>query len=132
MVEGRRGAVATDPLHFHEPGHLLQNNPVPGQVLSPWHTYTKSSEIVNPAPVNLWVFINENPDSINDAAFAVDMDHSGADAAFVDGPTLLHNGGCGFGFADGHAEIHKWQDSRTLGPSFQTHYADDAYFATAT
>jgi prepilin-type processing-associated H-X9-DG protein len=43
----------------------------------------------------------------------------------VDGPSLLHNGGCGFGFADGHAEVHKWRDGRTLGPVFQTHYRED-------
>ena len=93
----------------------------------PWNIFTKTSDIVGPAPVNLWVFIDENPDSINDAAFAVDMDpsYSGASAAFVDGPTLLHNGGCGFGFADGHSEIHKWRDGRTLGPVFQTHYKED-------
>jgi prepilin-type processing-associated H-X9-DG protein len=53
------------------------------------------------------------------------MSYSGAGAAFVDGPTLLHNGGCGFGFADGHSEIHKWRDSRTLGPVFQTRYKED-------
>ena len=93
----------------------------------PWNIFTKSTDILNPPPCNLWVFIDENPDSINDAAFAVDMDpdYTGANAAFVDGPTLLHNGGCGFGFADGHAEVHKWRDGRTLGPVFQTRYMDD-------
>ena len=34
-------------------------------------------------------------------------------AMWQDGPSTLHNGGCGFTFADGHAEIHKWKDSRT-------------------
>jgi prepilin-type N-terminal cleavage/methylation domain-containing protein/prepilin-type processing-associated H-X9-DG protein len=90
----------------------------------PWDNYRKSTDIINPPPVGLWVFIDENPDSINDAAFAVDMDpsYSGASAAFVDGPTLLHGGGCGLSFADGHAEMHKWRDPRTLGPQFQTKY----------
>jgi len=90
----------------------------------PWNVFSKSSDMINPPPVNLWVFIDENPDSNNDAAFGVDMDpsYSGANAAFVDGPGLLHAGGCGFGFADGHSEIHKWKDPRTLGPIFQTHY----------
>ena len=93
----------------------------------PWNIFSKSTEIKNPTPVNLWVFIDENPDSINDGAFAVDMDagYTGVAAAFVDGPTLLHLGGCGFGFADGHAEVHKWRDPRTLGPTFQTHYRND-------
>ena len=90
----------------------------------PWNTFLKSSTIINPAPVGLWVFIDENPDSINDAAFAVDPSagYTGASAAFIDGPTLLHSGGCGFSFADGHSEMHKWRDHRTLGPVFQTHY----------
>jgi len=93
----------------------------------PWNIFNDSTQILNPAPSGLWVFIDENPDSINDGAFAVDMDpsYSGGNAAFVDGPSLLHNGGCGFGFADGHAEVHKWRDGRTLGPVFQTHYRED-------
>jgi len=93
----------------------------------PWNIFTKASDIVNPPPVNLWVLLDENPDSINDAAFPVDMDPSftGPNAAFVDGPGLLHSGGCGFEFADGHAEIRKWKDPRTLGAMFQTHYQND-------
>jgi len=91
----------------------------------PWNIFYKSSQILNPAPVGLWVLIDENPDSINDAAFAVDPSYSRTAACFVDGPTLLHNGGCGFGFADGHAEVHKWRDPRTFGPNFQTHYRND-------
>jgi len=93
----------------------------------PWNIYAKSTDILNPAPANLWVYVDENPDSINDAAFAVDIDssYSGANAAFVDGPSLLHSGGCGFGFADGHAEVRMWKDPRTLGKIFQTHYAND-------
>ncbi len=49
----------------------------------------------------------------------------GPNAAFVDGPGLLHSGGCGFAFADGHSEIRKWKDPRTLAPMFQTHYQND-------
>ena len=29
-------------------------------------------------------------------------------------PSTLHGGGCAFTFADGHSEIHKWKDNRTL------------------
>jgi len=89
-----------------------------------WHIYNKTTQLVNPAPANLWVFIDENPDSINDGAFAVDPDYSGASAAFVDGPSILHDGGCCFSFADGHAEIHQWSDPRTIEHN-QTHYAND-------
>lgn len=96
-----------------------------GWVVPPWLTYRKTTQIVHPAPAGLFVFIDENPDSINDASFVVDPDYNRGSAAFVDGPSLLHQGGCAFGFADGHAELHQWQDPRTLGPVFQTHYEPD-------
>ena len=31
-------------------------------------------------------------------------------------PAAYHNGACGFMFADGHAEVHKWLDPRTKPP----------------
>ena len=31
----------------------------------------------------------------------------------VDFPASYHNRACGFAFADGHSEIHKWVDPRT-------------------
>jgi prepilin-type processing-associated H-X9-DG protein len=31
----------------------------------------------------------------------------------LDGPGSYHNFACGFAFADGHSEIHKWKDGRT-------------------
>lgn len=37
-------------------------------------------------------------------------------ASWDDVPTQLHNGGATFGFADGHAEGHKWMDANTLAP----------------
>jgi prepilin-type N-terminal cleavage/methylation domain-containing protein/prepilin-type processing-associated H-X9-DG protein len=95
-----------------------------GWTIPPWNTYYRAGDILNPPPVYLWVFIDENPDSINDAAFAVDMSNSGASAAFQDGPTCLHNNGCGFAFADGHSEVHKWIDPRTVAYN-QTYYQND-------
>jgi prepilin-type processing-associated H-X9-DG protein len=74
--------------------------------------YVKTADMTLPSPVNLWVMIDESPGSVNDAAFAVEMQPYGG--KWQDGPTTLHNGGCGFAFADGHSEIHKWTDSRTL------------------
>jgi prepilin-type processing-associated H-X9-DG protein len=34
----------------------------------------------------------------------------------VDYPASYHNGSCGFAFADGHSEMHKWRDGRTVPP----------------
>ena len=86
-------------------GHLEDD--FPGR----YRHYVKSADMTLPSPVNLWVFIDEHPDSVNDAAMAVRMDPYGG--IWQDGPSVLHNGGCGFTFADGHAEIHKWKDNRT-------------------
>jgi prepilin-type processing-associated H-X9-DG protein len=89
----------------------------------PWRVYGKTSDMVAPQPANLWVFIDENPDSINDAGFAVAMGvPSRSTTTWQDGPATYHCGGCGFSFADGHSEIKKWRDPRTLGRSMVTTY----------
>src|SRR5262249_32677712 len=58
------------------------HSPAPPAEGGMWRIYGKTSDMVNPAPCNLWVTIDENPDSINDAAFAVKMDLLG----WQDGP----------------------------------------------
>ncbi len=77
-----------------------------------WRTYTSLTEIVRPG--NTWVFIDEHPDSINDAAFAnACTDASSPNAArIIDFPANYHNGACGFSFADGHALVRKWSGSK--------------------
>ena len=55
--------------------------------------------------------VDESPDSVNDAAFAVGMTGNRPVAdKWQDGPSTLHDGGCSFTFADGHVEVHKWVD----------------------
>jgi prepilin-type N-terminal cleavage/methylation domain-containing protein len=76
----------------------------------PWRIYYRAGDMVQPAPVGMWVLCDENPDSINDAALAVDPDKNRGLANFQDWPSELHNFGCSLGFADGHGEIHKWTD----------------------
>jgi prepilin-type N-terminal cleavage/methylation domain-containing protein len=89
----------------------------------PWRIYQKTSDMVRPSPANLWVIIDENPDSVNDAAFAVAMGMpTRAVTVWQDGPATYHCGGCGFSFADGHSEIKKWKDGRTLGRPMMTTY----------
>jgi prepilin-type N-terminal cleavage/methylation domain-containing protein/prepilin-type processing-associated H-X9-DG protein len=59
-----------------------------------------------PGPSDTWVFLDENPDSINDAGF-----FNPRVGQWVDFPATYHNGASGFSFADGHSEIHKWKGS---------------------
>jgi len=94
----------------------------------PWRIYAKTSDMLDPQPSNLWVIIDENPDSVNDGAFAVSMDPSWPATLWQDGPANYHCGGCGFSFADGHSEIKKWRDGRTL--ALKTTYAKPFPFST--
>ena len=72
---------------------------------SPWFTFGKSSDNRAPGPAMLWVLVDENPAGLNDAAFAFGM----AAPAWFDLPGTYHNWGCGFAFADGHSETHRWR-----------------------
>jgi prepilin-type N-terminal cleavage/methylation domain-containing protein len=79
-----------------------------------WRTYNKASDVA--APSRTFVFVDEHPDSINDAAFATQMSgnmpgDSPNGARIIDFPASYHNGACGFSFFDNHAEIHRWKGS---------------------
>jgi prepilin-type N-terminal cleavage/methylation domain-containing protein/prepilin-type processing-associated H-X9-DG protein len=74
---------------------------------STFYHYTKQSHIIRPRPVDLWVFIDECPGTINDPAFVCDP---GRPNEWVDIPAAYHNNAGGLSFADGHAEIRKWRD----------------------
>jgi prepilin-type N-terminal cleavage/methylation domain-containing protein/prepilin-type processing-associated H-X9-DG protein len=82
-------------------------------------TYDKLSAIR--VPTKTFVLVDEHPDSINDAAFAVQMaapskPSTMVDIRIIDFPASYHNGAGGLSFADGHAEIHKWRGSRIRPP----------------
>jgi prepilin-type N-terminal cleavage/methylation domain-containing protein len=77
-----------------------------------YRTYAKESDIVDPSPSQLWVLIDEDQWSINDAGFAVSVQT----AKWIDWPGTYHNMACGLAFADGHSEIHKWKDGKTKVP----------------
>lgn len=70
---------------------------------------SKYSQIAS--PVNMYVLLDEREDSINDGWFAQNPD---ARYNIVDYPASYHGNAGGFSFADGHSEIHKWKDSRTM------------------
>jgi prepilin-type N-terminal cleavage/methylation domain-containing protein/prepilin-type processing-associated H-X9-DG protein len=58
-----------------------------------------------PAPAQIFVTLDENPNSINDGYY---LNTSGNSGAWGDAPASFHNNAFGLSFADGHAEIHKW------------------------
>jgi prepilin-type N-terminal cleavage/methylation domain-containing protein/prepilin-type processing-associated H-X9-DG protein len=70
-----------------------------------YRQYIKQSQFARPAWT--WVTVDEHPDSINDAFFTVPINAT----QWGDTPSSYHNGACGFSFADGHAEVHKWKSA---------------------
>ena len=73
--------------------------------------FRKQGDIFNPGPSQCWVFIDENPNSINDGWFASDPNQT---TKWVDIPASYHNNAGGLSYADGHAEIKKWRDAKMI------------------
>lgn len=80
-----------------------------------YRTYGLRSEIVRPGQT--FVLVDEHPDSINDAAFAVQMvDPDATEGNIIDLPGTLHSRGTSFSFADGHVEIKRWHGKTIQQP----------------
>jgi prepilin-type processing-associated H-X9-DG protein len=59
-------------------------------------------------------------DSINDGFIIIGS--SNPSNWVNDLPASYHDRACGFGFADGHAEIHKWLEAQTCAPVTQNEH----------
>jgi prepilin-type N-terminal cleavage/methylation domain-containing protein len=69
-------------------------------------------------PSQWFVFLDEKPLSINDEYFEVKIAQATlASVVMNDWPSQVHGGGCGFGFSDGHSEMHKWKGASMLSPT---------------
>ena len=86
------------------------NAPLPSP---PYRVYYKTSDLIDPPPAMLWVFMMEHPNSIHGGVLTVRCQERGANARMYDYPASYHNGADGLSFADGHSEIHKYLDPRT-------------------
>jgi prepilin-type N-terminal cleavage/methylation domain-containing protein len=80
--------------------------------------FTQAADFHGISSADIFVFLDESADSINDGWFRLDMNAYNADGSIdqglldlLDYPATYHNQ-CGtFSYADGHAELHRWQDS---------------------
>jgi prepilin-type N-terminal cleavage/methylation domain-containing protein/prepilin-type processing-associated H-X9-DG protein len=94
-----------------------------GQAIG-YSVYLKMSELgsltASPGFAKTFVFIDEREDLINWGNYLVDMTGWGVQGGDVnyefrqDLPGYYHNKACGFSFADGHSEIKKWLNPRTM------------------
>ncbi|HXA44446.1 MAG TPA: prepilin-type N-terminal cleavage/methylation domain-containing protein [Candidatus Angelobacter sp.] len=80
-----------------------------------------------PQPTDIFVFLDEHPDSIDDGYFVNregynrgtgGYDNSGTSSAeWIDLPASYHNNSTTFSFADGHSALHHWSDATTVVPA---------------
>ena len=92
--------------------------------------YFKQTELADPGPAKVFVFLDMRPDSIDIGNFAPCMTgwpNQPASYGFYDLPGCYHNLACGFSFADGHSETHRWRDGRTTPPLLESSNISDQY-----
>jgi len=93
---------------------FIKRDSHPGDYWQPaFAAFAKESDISRPTPSQLWVFADENADTINDAWLRTEMTNTNS---WNDMPGCYHSGACPFSFADGHAEMHKWRSAKTCPP----------------
>ena len=93
-------------------GKWLGSTSDSGSVNGPnlWTVYLQESMMHGGlGPADVWLLVDEDPDNINDGAFAVNMPSSPSQTYWIDYPAKYHANGGTFSFADGHAEIHGWR-----------------------
>jgi prepilin-type processing-associated H-X9-DG protein len=66
-----------------------------------------------PTPTDIFTFIEEHPDSIDDGYFLNKTSFPG----WTDLPASYHNGSANLAFSDGHVENHAWQLGSTKPPA---------------
>ncbi|MEY4917044.1 MAG: hypothetical protein RL616_957 [Verrucomicrobiota bacterium] len=82
----------------------------PVTINTSYRTFQKTSQLSADGPANRFVFTDVNPANICTPAFGVDMTL----ATWIHYPSGLHNRRGVLAFADGHVEVHRWLDSRTM------------------
>jgi prepilin-type N-terminal cleavage/methylation domain-containing protein len=85
-----------------------------------WRVYRRFSDLVDPGPARTYVFLDVREDALNSGGCGVVMEGFPNQPAKqywgTDWPASYHLRAGGFSFADGHSEIHRWQDPRTMPP----------------
>jgi prepilin-type N-terminal cleavage/methylation domain-containing protein len=95
-----------------------------------YRLFLKQSDLANPGPAKIWVFLDMRPDSIDIGNFAPRMfgyPNDPTKYGFYDLPGFYHGTACGFSLADGHSEIKKWRDPRTVPPFVEGGMVNDVF-----
>ena len=91
-----------------------------GRSSPPWRLYRHLGDLVDPGPTMTALFWDQREDSINMGNFHIDMTGWPSSPNLTqwpgDLPGFYHGRAGGLSFADGHSEIRRWQDARTMPP----------------
>jgi prepilin-type N-terminal cleavage/methylation domain-containing protein/prepilin-type processing-associated H-X9-DG protein len=93
-----------------------------GRVLPYLPSFQNLTQIRNPKPADLFVFIDVHEDQIADSLFGIPLPGDPFDGIWFDLPANRHYDGCNLSFADGHVEHWKWavpKVSRALGQAVE-------------
>ena len=85
--------------------------------------FFKQSQI--PRPSEIFVFLDEHPDSMDDGCFVnkettsagIYSSSTAINPSWTDLPASFHNRSATFSFADGHSSLHHWLGKRTAQPA---------------
>jgi prepilin-type N-terminal cleavage/methylation domain-containing protein len=86
---------------------------------NPWRVYLRMGDFVDPGPSGTFLFLDMRQDSIDWGNFATDMTgwpDQPDQVGFYDLPGSYHHRAGGLSFVDGHAELKRWMDDRTMPP----------------
>ena len=84
-----------------------------------WRVYLKMAEMTDPGPSETFLLLDMREDSIDWGNFATDMrgwPDQPQQTGFYDLPASYHGRAGGLSFADGHSEMKRWRDDRTMPP----------------
>jgi len=102
---GNAGLSSTNGVNVHDPNY---------------RQFFKITQI--PQPTEIFVFLDEHPDSINDGYFVNEagtpaQSYYNEYAEWTHLPASYHNNSAAFSFADGHSALHHWFNQSTLQPT---------------
>jgi prepilin-type N-terminal cleavage/methylation domain-containing protein len=95
----------------------------------PWRVYLKMSQLNDPGASKIFLLMDMREDSIDWGNFATDMrgwPDNPAQTGFYDLPASYHHRAGGLSYIDGHGEIRKWRDERTMPRLVKDGFVNDS------
>jgi prepilin-type N-terminal cleavage/methylation domain-containing protein/prepilin-type processing-associated H-X9-DG protein len=77
------------------------------EIIAGYTVFKKSTDFVKLGSSDAFVYVDENPVSLNDGFLRAIPDRS----SYGDYPAINHGNSSSFTFADGHAQLQKWRDA---------------------